>query len=75
MVAVKYRYLNKERLLSFGTYPEVSLSDARLRRDDARKLLAQNPPIDPSHVKRAQKQSVYCNQANSFELIAREWAW
>lgn len=70
----KYRFLKKEKLLSLGTYPEVSLSDARLRRDDARKLLAQNPPIDPSDVKKAQRQSVYSNQANSFELIAREWA-
>lgn len=70
----KYRYLCKEKLLSLGTYPEVSLYEARLRRDDARKLLAQNPPVDPSDIKKAQKQSIYANQANSFELIAREWA-
>ena len=70
----KYRYLDKEKLLSLGIYPEVSLSDARLRRDDARKLLSQIPPVDPSEVKKAQKQSNYTNQANSFELIALEWA-
>lgn len=70
----KYRYLNKEKLLSLGTYPEVSLSEARLRRDEARKLLSQKPPVDPSEVKKAQKQSIYSAQANSFELLAREWA-
>jgi hypothetical protein len=70
----KYRYLNKEKLLAIGTYPEVTLAEARQKRDDARKLLSQSPPVDPSEVKKAQKQSVYSNQANSFELIAREWA-
>ena len=37
----KYRYDGKEKLLSLGTFPDVSLADARQRRDDARKLLAQ----------------------------------
>ena len=36
----KYRYLGKEKLLSFGTYPDISLKDARDRRDEARKQLA-----------------------------------
>lgn len=35
----KYRYAGKEKLLSFGAYPAVSLADARQRRDDAKKLL------------------------------------
>lgn len=70
----KYRYLGKEKLLALGTYPEVSLADVRGRRDDARKLLAQTPPVDPSEVKKTQKQTLYISQANSFELIAREWA-
>ena len=43
---LKYRYLGKEKLLSFGTYPEVSLKDARGKRDEARKLLAAG--VDPS---------------------------
>ncbi len=70
----KYRFVGKEKLLALGAYPEVSLAEARARRDGARKLLSQIPPVDPSDVKKAQKQSVYSNQANSFELIAREWA-
>lgn len=70
----RYRYLGKAKLMSLGTYPEVSLADARQRRDDAKKLLAQNPPVDPSQVKQSQKQSMFTNQTNSFELLAREWA-
>ncbi len=41
-----YRFDGKQKLLSFGAYPAVSLSDARSKRDDAKKLLASG--IDPS---------------------------
>ncbi len=43
---LKYRYAGKEKLLSLGVYPEVRLADARERREEARKLLADG--IDPS---------------------------
>lgn len=43
--SLKYRFGGKEKLLSLGTYPEVSLSDAREKRDQARKLLADEQPI------------------------------
>lgn len=69
----KYRYAGKEKLLSLGTYPDVSLAEARARRDGARKLLAQNPPVDPSDIKKAQKQSLYGKHENTFEAVAREW--
>lgn len=70
----RYRYLGKAKLMSLGTYPEVPLAAARSRRDDARKLLAQEPPVDPSIVKKSQKQMMFTNQGNSFEQVAREWA-
>lgn len=70
----RYRFAGKPKLLSFGTYPEVSLMDARAKRDSARKMLAQNPPIDPSDVKKAQKQALYGKYENTFEAITREWA-
>ncbi|MGJ8620067.1 MAG: tyrosine-type recombinase/integrase [Methylophilaceae bacterium] len=70
----RYRFLGKYKLMSLGTYPEVSLSEARQRRDDAKKLLAQIPPIDPIEIKKIQKETFVTNQANSFELVAREWA-
>ena len=42
----KYRYNGKPKLLALGTYPEISLLDARKRRDDARGLLANNYTAD-----------------------------
>lgn len=63
----KYRIDNREKLLSLGVYPDVSLKEARNRRDAARKHLAQG--IDPSAVRKATK----ANNANSFEAVAREW--
>jgi integrase len=68
---LKYRFGGKEKLLSLGTYPEVSLKDARQRRDDARKLLAND--IDPSVNRKAVKATKTERAANSFEVIAREW--
>jgi hypothetical protein len=44
---LNYRYLAKYRTLAFGSWPEVSLADARSRRDEARRLLAAG--LDPSH--------------------------
>ena len=70
----RYRFAGKPKLLSFGTYPEVSLLDARAKRDNARKMLAQSPPIDPSGVKKAQKQALFGKYENTFEAITREWA-
>ena len=66
----KYRFGGKEKLLSFGTYPEVSLSQARDKRDAARKQVAAG--IDPGEVRKAQK-AAKDQEANSFEVVAREW--
>lgn len=68
---LKYRIGGKEKLLSLGTYPEVSLKAARERRDDARKLLADG--VDPSENRKAVKSAKTERAANSFEVIAREW--
>jgi integrase len=67
----KYRFGGKEKLISFGTYPEISLADARKRREDARKLLANG--VDPGEVKKAQKAATVAETENSFEVVAREW--
>jgi len=68
---MKYRFGGKEKLLSFGAYPLISLKDARMRRDDARKLLANDQ--DPGEVKQAQKAAVKAAVTNTFEAVAREW--
>ncbi|MCX5827680.1 MAG: integrase arm-type DNA-binding domain-containing protein [Deltaproteobacteria bacterium] len=66
----KYRYDKKERKLTFGPYPEISLADARQRRDEARRLVAQE--IDPGTVRKIQKQAK-TTETETFEVIAREW--
>jgi integrase len=67
----KYRFNGKENLLSLGVYPDLSLKDARERRDTCRKLLTDG--IDPSEHRKAQKLSRADRAANSFEVVAREW--
>ncbi len=69
----KYRFEGKEKLLSFGTYPEVSLLSARQRRDQARTLLASNPPINPSDKRKDDKSERVANKTNTFELWAGKW--
>lgn len=68
---LKYRYDGKEKRLSLGVYPDVSLKDARQRRDDARKLLADG--VDPGENRKAIKANKTERAANSFEVVAREW--
>lgn len=67
----KYRFDGKEKLLSLGVYPDVSLKEARDRRDEARKLLANE--IDPSENRKAKKATRGERAGNSFEVVAREW--
>lgn len=68
---LRYKFGGKEKLLSLGIYPDVSLKDARQRREDARKLLAND--IDPGENRKVQKAAKVERSANSFEVIAREW--
>jgi integrase len=67
----KYRYAGKENSLSFGSYPETSLADARQARTDARKLLAND--IDPSEFRKSHKALNKELIANTLESVAREW--
>jgi len=68
---LKYRFDGKEKRISLGVYPEVLLKDARDLRDDARKLLREG--IDPGEHKKLQKFARADRNANSFEVVAREW--
>jgi integrase len=63
----KYRHGGREKLISFGTYPDVKLKRAREKRDEARRLL--DAGVDPSAKRRAEREA----SADSFEAIAREW--
>ncbi|TAN53093.1 MAG: DUF4102 domain-containing protein [Methylococcaceae bacterium] len=55
--------------MSFGVYPDVGLKDAREKREEARKQLAQG--IDPGDHRKAAKATA--SGADSFEHVAREW--
>lgn len=68
---LNYRFGGKQKTLALGVYPEVSLAQARTRRDDARKLLAEG--IDPSKAKIDGKLSKVSGAANTFESVARAW--
>ena len=67
---LRYLFDKKEKKLSLGIYPEISLLDARKRRDEARSQLAHG--IDPGAVRKAQKQA-NTEATETFEIIAREW--
>ncbi len=67
---LKYRFNQKEKKIALGAYPEISLLNARQKRDEARRQLAQG--IDPNAARRAQKQETV-QEAETFELIAKEW--
>ena len=68
---LKYNFGGKEKLLALGKYPIVSLSEARQRRDDAKRLL--DTGVDPLINRQAVKASKHEAAANSFEVIAREF--
>ena len=64
---LKYRILGKEKRLSLGVYPEVSLKDAREKRDQARRSLSEG--ADPIEARKLQSIA----DGTSFEAVAREW--
>ena len=63
---MKYRYDGKEKLLSFGAYPAISLLKARKLRDDAREVLADNR--DPNESQKTDKAENEINKQNTFEF-------
>src|SRR3954469_18250261 len=63
-----YRFEGKRKLISLGVFPDVSLADARDRRDAARKLLASS--VNPSAQRRSIKREAEGRAANSFEIVA-----
>lgn len=65
---IKYRFGGKEKKLSLGAYPGISLAEARRKRDEARQLIARE--IDPREVKKKQDT---VNIQETLEKISREW--
>jgi integrase len=68
---LKYRFAGHEKRLSLGVYPDVSLKEARDRRDAARKLLSNG--VDPAANKKALSLAQAERAAHSFKAVADEW--
>ncbi|MCK5663672.1 MAG: integrase arm-type DNA-binding domain-containing protein, partial [Thiotrichaceae bacterium] len=68
---LKYRLSGKEKNLAIGVYPDVSLKNARLARDEAKKLI--HLGIDPTQDKQEQKLKRLELSNNSYEVVVREW--
>src|SRR4051794_29070337 len=68
---LKYRIGGKEKRLSLGVYPDVPLSDARERRDAARRIVAAGK--GPSAERQRAKRDAEGIARNTFEAVAREW--
>ena len=68
---LKYRFQGKEKRISLGTYPTIGLKEARERREDTKKILANG--IDPSAQRQAIKASITSIDQDSFEVVTREW--
>lgn len=66
----RFRFGGKQHLMAFGVYPEISLANARQKREEARKLVAAG--IDPREHKRALKEE-QAKEIITFEKVAREW--
>ena len=67
----KYRYNGKEKRLSLGTYPEISLKEAREKRDEMRRMLANQ--VDPAEHRKMLKSVSAERSVNTFESITCEW--
>ncbi|MBI6179195.1 tyrosine-type recombinase/integrase [Serratia proteamaculans] len=68
---LQYRFDGKQKMLALGIYPEISLSEARQRRDEAKRQVAN--AIDPSEQKKVEKQARKAMVENTFKAIALEW--
>ena len=67
----RYRFNGKPCLLSLGTYPDVTLKEARLERDRLKALIKQG--INPSVQRQEDKFMAAKSLTNSFESVARDW--
>jgi len=66
-----YRFLDKQKKLHLGGWPTISLAEARTRRDEAKKKIANG--IDPALDKKRARIAAKYAAANTFEAVAEEW--
>jgi len=66
-----YTFAGKDSMLGFGTYPEVSLSEARTKREEAREQIRNNK--NPSLERKKEKLALRYKAENTFEAVAKQW--
>jgi integrase len=67
----RYRFGGKEKMLSFGSFPDVTLAQARAKRDEARQTLAGG--TDPAKKRKEEKTAASISAGNTFEVLATEY--
>ncbi|MEY0333728.1 tyrosine-type recombinase/integrase [Providencia rettgeri] len=67
----RYRFADKPKMISFGVYGQISLADARRKRDEAKKQLSDG--IDPSDARKSEKITQKYAAENTFKAVAMEW--
>ena len=70
----KYRFNNKEKVIALGTYPSLSLKDARAKREEYKSLIAND--IDPNEQKKQKKEEILKvekKKENTFYKVSQEW--
>ncbi len=68
---LRYRFLGKQKTLALGVWPEVGLAEAREKRDNARKMVAEGR--DPGAEKKLRKIRAQFDVSTSFKAVAEEW--
>lgn len=68
---LSYRYLGRQKTFHIGPWPDVSLADARARRDEARRQIAAG--LDPAQEKKRARAAAEIAAANTFKSVAEEW--
>lgn len=66
-----FRFDGQYRTLAFGTYPDVSLAEARAKREAARKLIAEG--LDPSQARKEEAAKAGLDASSTFKHVAEEW--
>ncbi|HGN0294515.1 TPA: tyrosine-type recombinase/integrase [Proteus mirabilis] len=67
----RYQFNGKSKMISLGIYPVITLNEAREKRDNARKLVANG--IDPSEARKEERNKVSGQSENTFKKITLEW--
>jgi integrase len=66
-----YRFAGKRKTLSLGVYPEISLKEARIKRDEARKLISEG--TDPLMLKKINKITLIQDNQETFNIFSKKW--